>query len=600
MTESNTFNFENYTQNKVIDFGSNQVLTPIQTGTEIVQDNNQIDPSTYLQGDSAILQASAGIGETTTENVDYLNQNNFDTNAIFGETIKRINEIPYGQNFQGTTTTTTTTSNIIDGNTLFGDNNGIITNTTTTNEVQGTTVDPNSYFTNTNFDTNAIYGQTQILPETTTTTTTTTTNENTYFSQPQEIQGTTTYGETQILPSTDSNTYFSTTQVNYDQPQTQNDFTTYQTSGNIDLNNYNFSTNNIESGTTQTQQIYSTEVSPITQNETKTTTTTKNTYVEPTQYDTSNNYQNYDLTNTQTYQTSDVPVTTTTTTTTTQNTFESNAMPLTETQYIPAQPQYDLTQIMQNYDTTPTPINTDATNVTTTQTTTTTTTNINNPIVETTNYSPNQNQTQIITQPEIKNIEIINNTTNKVVIPENINNTNINNIDINQTPRETNTSQRQTVESKPQIIPINLNKNKGPSAYKILGNIIDEDFRRGRPIYTEYGSTYAKLRHYDQVAPTYQVKRIMNENRNVIGLSRLTPSMSYDRVGNNPPTLNSTLLKINTIPINPYYSNIYNIRQNKNLVNNNIGLERINKANSYDAGSQAINPLLNNLGFNQN
>ena len=92
----------------------------------------------------------------------------------------------------------------------------------------------------------------------------------------------------------------------------------------------------------------------------------------------------------------------------------------------------------------------------------------------------------------------------------------------------------------------------------------------------------------------------MNENRNVIGLSRLTPSMSYDRVGNNPPTLNSTLLKINTIPINPNYSNIYNIRQNMNLVNNNIGLERITKANSYDAGSQAINPLLNNLGFNQN
>ena len=118
---------------------------------------------------------------------------------------------------------------------MFGDSNGIITNTTTTNEVQGTTVDPNSYFTNTNFDTNAIYGQTQILPDTTTTTTTTT-NENTYFSQPQEIQGTTTYGETQIIPSTDSNTYFSTTQVNYDQPQTQNDFTTYQTSGNIDLN----------------------------------------------------------------------------------------------------------------------------------------------------------------------------------------------------------------------------------------------------------------------------------------------------------------------------------------------------------------------------
>ena len=235
MTDSNTYNFQDYTQNQAIDYGTNQI-----------QSNTEIDPSTYLQGDSAILQASAGLGETTTENVDYLNQNNFDTNAIFGETIKKISEIPYGQNFQGTTTTTT--SNIIDGNTLFGDNNALISNTTT-QEVQGTTTDVNSFFNNTNFDTNAIYGQTQILPETTATTTT---NENTYFTQPQEIQGTTTYGETQILPSTDSNTYYGTTQINYEQPQTQNDYTTsYQTTNTIDLNNlnlnnYNFGTTNID------------------------------------------------------------------------------------------------------------------------------------------------------------------------------------------------------------------------------------------------------------------------------------------------------------------------------------------------------------------
>ena len=74
MTDSNTYNFQDYTQNQAIDYGTNQI-----------QSNTEIDPSTYLQGDSAILQASAGLGETTTENVDYLNQNNFDTNAIFGE-----------------------------------------------------------------------------------------------------------------------------------------------------------------------------------------------------------------------------------------------------------------------------------------------------------------------------------------------------------------------------------------------------------------------------------------------------------------------------------------------------------------------------------
>ena len=551
MTDSNTYNFQDYTQNQAIDYGTNQI-----------QSNTEIDPSTYLQGDSAILQASAGLGETTTENVDYLNQNNFDTNAIFGETIKKISEIPYGQNFQGTTTTTT--SNIIDGNTLFGDNNALISNTTT-QEVQGTTTDVNSFFNNTNFDTNAIYGQTQILPETTTTTTTT--NENTYFTQPQEIQGTTTYGETQILPSTDSNTYYGTTQINYEQPQTQNDYTTsYQTTNTIDLNNlnlnnYNFGTTNIES----TNNTYTTEAIPITQNET--TTTTTNTYIEPTSYDTA---QNYGITNTQTYQASEIPITTTTT----ENAFETSNIPITETQYISTQPQYDNTQYQQNYDTTP------ITTITTNNNINETTNNniITQPNIET-NYVPNSNSNQIMVQTQIENNNIINN---------------INSIDNNnQITRVTNPIQ-ETRDTKPQIIPINLNKNKGPSAYKILGNLIDEDFKRGRPIYTEYGSPYMKKRHYDQLAPTYQVRRVMNESRNVIGLSRLTPAMSYDRVGNNPPTLNSTIGKLNTNSINLYNSNV------NSMINNNIGLERITKANSYDTGAQSINPLLNNYGFKQN
>ena len=550
MTDSNTYNFQDYTQNQAIDYGTNQI-----------QSNTEIDPSTYLQGDSAILQASAGLGETTTENVDYLNQNNFDTNAIFGETIKKISEIPYGQNFQGTTTTTT--SNIIDGNTLFGDNNALISNTTT-QEVQGTTTDVNSFFNNTNFDTNAIYGQTQILPETTTTTTTT--NENTYFTQPQEIQGTTTYGETQILPSTDSNTYYGTTQINYEQPQTQNDYTTsYQTTNTIDLNNlnlndYNFGTTNIES----TNNTYTTEAIPITQNETNTTTT--NTYIEPTSYDTA---QNYGITNTQTYQASEIPITTTTT----ENAFETSNIPITETQYISTQPQYDNTQYQQSYDTTPI-----TTNINTITNETTNNNIITQPNIET-NYVPNSNSNQIMVQTQIENNNITNN---------------VNNIDNNnQITRVTNPIQ-ETRDTKPQIIPINLNKNKGPSAYKILGNLIDEDFKRGRPIYTEYGSPYMKKRHYDQLAPTYQVRRVMNESRNVIGLSRLTPAMSYDRVGNNPPTLNSTIGKLNTNSINLYNSNV------NSMINNNIGLERITKANSYDTGAQSINPLLNNYGFNQN
>jgi hypothetical protein len=554
MTDSNTYNFQDYNQNQVIDFGTNQ----IQTG-------NEIDPSTYLQGDSAILQASAGLGETTTENVDYLNQNNFDTNAIFGETIKKINETPYGQNFQGTTTTTT--GNIIDGNTLFSDNNGLITNTTTTQEVQGTTIDTNTFFNNTNIDTNAIYGQTQILP--------TTTTENTYYSQPQEIQGTTTYGETQILPSTDSNTYFDTAQITYDQPQTQtqNDYTTYQTSDTVDLNNYNFGTTNIE-----TTNTYTTEAIPVTQNETTTTTTTTNTYVEPT-YETT---QNYGITNTQTYQTSEIPVTTTT-----QNIFDTSEIPMTETKYLSPKPQYEVSQFQQTYDTTPVTTTTTTTNVTTENIRTTNV--VNQPIVQT-NYVPTSNQ--IITQPQVQNTRIT--TTTNQTIPENINNN-----QVTRVTRVTNPPPQKN-ESKPQIIPINLNKNKGPSAYKILGNLIDEDFKRGRPIYTEYGSPYVKLRHYDQVSPTYQVRRVMNDNRNVIGLSRLTPALSYDRVGNNPPTLTSTLMKSNTNQIYPYNSNINNIRQDMNLINSNLGLDRITKATSYDAGTKQIDPLLNNYGFNQN
>ena len=87
---------------------------------------------------------------------------------------------------------------MIDGNIIFGDQNGFITITTQDN--QGTNIDLNSYFNNTNNDTNVIYGQEQIIP-----TTTTTTDLNTYYNKPQEIQGTTTYGETEILPSTDNN-----------------------------------------------------------------------------------------------------------------------------------------------------------------------------------------------------------------------------------------------------------------------------------------------------------------------------------------------------------------------------------------------------------
>ena len=88
MTDQNTFNFQDYTQGQPIDLASNQ----------LIQDNTQIDPSTYIQGDTAILQASAGLGNISSENTDYFNQNNtyqtYDTNAVYGENIQTTNEIP--------------------------------------------------------------------------------------------------------------------------------------------------------------------------------------------------------------------------------------------------------------------------------------------------------------------------------------------------------------------------------------------------------------------------------------------------------------------------------------------------------------------------
>ena len=53
MTDTNTFNYQDYVQGQTINLGTNQVISS----------NTQIDPSTYIQGDTAVLQASAGLEE---------------------------------------------------------------------------------------------------------------------------------------------------------------------------------------------------------------------------------------------------------------------------------------------------------------------------------------------------------------------------------------------------------------------------------------------------------------------------------------------------------------------------------------------------------
>lgn len=564
MTDINNYKFEEYQHGQTTGYGTSKIITSTVGDTQIIQDNTHIDPSTYFQGDNAILQASAGMGDINSGNVDYFNQNNTfqtnsDANQIYGETIKIGTENPetYGQTFQGTTTTTTTTTtNVIDGNNIFGDQNGFITNTTQDN--QGTNIDLNSYFNNTNNDTNVIYGQEQIIP-----TTTTTTDINTYYNQPQEIQGTTTYGETQILPSTDNNVIYGTTQIgetvqnqyDFGQPSTNNEYTTYQTSGTTDLNNYNIDINNIQPGTTTT-----------------TTTTTTNTVYEnhgTTQYQT----QNYDQTNFDNYTNNNNPITNTNVEKI-ENTYDINANPITQTQYITS---YDTNQLP-----TTTTTNQQEVKITSEQT----------PVVET-KYTPPQPEPQ----PQIQTNQNIN-TTNPSVQENNDNNQNKNVV----TPPP-NVPQQQIIQ---------LDKPR----YKFFGKLIDEDFRRGRPIYSEMVSPSTKLRIYNNNNnPYYRVKNIEIQNR--IGLSRLTPSMSYD--GNE---LKSTIHpSFNFRPINSYfgYSNMNPINSfNNNLVNNtnntignltnignnfndkiDIGLNRVARAGSYDVNPQSINPLLNNVGLNQ-
>ena len=564
MTDINNYKFEEYQHGQTTGYGTSKIITSTVGDTQIIQDNTQIDPSTYFQGDNAILQASAGMGDINSGNVDYFNQNNTfqtnsDANQIYGETIKIGTENPetYGQAFQGTTTTTTTTTtNVIDGNNIFGDQNGFITNTTQDN--QGTNIDLNSYFNNTNNDTNVIYGQEQIIP-----TTTTTTDINTYYNQPQEIQGTTTYGETQILPSTDNNVIYGTTQIgetvqnqyDFGQPSTNNEYTTYQTSGTTDLNNYNIDINNIQPGTTTT-----------------TTTTTTNTVYEnhgTTQYQT----QNYDQTNFDNYTNNNNPITNTNVEKI-ENTYDINANPITQTQYITS---YDTNQLP-----TTTTTNQQEVKITSEQT----------PVVET-KYTPPQPEPQ----PQIQTNQNIN-TTNPSV------------------QENTDNNQNKNVVTPPPNVPqqqiIQLDKPR----YKFFGKLIDEDFRRGRPIYSEMVSPSTKLRIYNNNNnPYYRVKNIEIQNR--IGLSRLTPSMSYD--GNE---LKSTIHpSFNFRPINSYfgYSNMNPINSfNNNLVNNtnntignltnignnfndkiDIGLNRVARAGSYDVNPQSINPLLNNVGLNQ-
>ena len=235
MTDSNTFNFENYNQGQAIEYGNEQVLPPIQGDTQFLNQNEaQMDPNTFIQGDNNVLQETAGMGGETI-NADLYNQTNtyqdntMDTNAIFGETLKTGTEVPelYGQGFQGTTTNTTT--NVIEGNNFFEG----------TNQVQEANIDPNAFLSNANFenvDTNAFFNNAQPNEQTAETFTNIDTNAffnqpqekqtkietktetKTFFNQAQEIQP--QFGENQFIQGAETNTFFDANPQDFGQIQT--------------------------------------------------------------------------------------------------------------------------------------------------------------------------------------------------------------------------------------------------------------------------------------------------------------------------------------------------------------------------------------------
>jgi hypothetical protein len=61
MTNIYNYKFEEYQHGQTTGYGASKIIPSTVGDTRIIQDNTQIDPSTYFQGDNAILQASDGM-----------------------------------------------------------------------------------------------------------------------------------------------------------------------------------------------------------------------------------------------------------------------------------------------------------------------------------------------------------------------------------------------------------------------------------------------------------------------------------------------------------------------------------------------------------
>jgi len=626
MTDTNTFNFENYGQEQTGFFGATE-----ENAQFINANESPMDPSAYYQGDNAVLQETAGFGE----NVDFSNQNpttfnpdSLDSNAIFGQTLQTETVVPdsFGQTFQDTTTTTT---NVIEGNNYFD----------TTNQIQ--TQDTNTFFDTTNIDSTPIFTQEQPIQQTTTTET------NTYFGQTQDIQP--QFGETQILQGTETNQFFEASPNDFGQIQPQeiqgeNIYGTYQATRTEDLNSFGY-------GTAETQQ----GINPVVQPEFK---------IEPAT-------EPY-------FPAVDEQITQTQTTTTTQTVFEPNPLPqfpqgpldyeaypasnVPAKQKQPPTPQFNMAQFQQTLDATP---------LTTSQVITQQKTTVipppapkvvatPQPVVQAT-YTPPPKPVQVpvpVPRPAPKPPVQIKYVTKTIQKPAPVTYTQTPTVVtpppapivtpppapvVPVVPQQQIIQQTATPVTQPGLIP----------GYQYVNKLVDEDFRRGRPVYNEPGVPSTKLRvprinnQLNQInaTPTYRVGNIVGLNRNKIGLSKLTHGNSYNKVGINSPSLDKLAPTINTPNINvptintpninvptintpninvptinapninvptintpnintnignAINDNVRDINTNINNVvgNVNSGLDRIGKASSYNVGANTITPLLNNAGLN--
>lgn len=100
--------------------------------------------------------------------------------------------------------------------------------------------------------------------------------------------------------------------------------------------------------------------------------------------------------------------------------------------------------------------------------------------------------------------------------------------------------------------------------------ILDEDFRRGRPIYTDTRTTGYRLNNNLPVRPSYNV--INTNNSRLLNYGYTNPTIGLSKLGNN--------LRTNNVPLG-------------------TGLDRLAKGGSYDVYSRGINPLYNQAGLGQ-